>query len=240
MAIYVLVHGAWHGGWCWEKVVPLLQQQGHQVYAPDLPGHGDDKTPLLNITLQSYVNFVCQLLDEINEPIILVGHSFGGVIISQVAENRPKLIQTLIYVAAFLPQNNQSMLMVSQLQPPSRFVKLMTHDITKNAFYFPSHAIKDFAYHLCDDNLIKSIKSRLCIEPLSPTHTPVKISNQNFGSVPRIYIQCTEDKAIHLDTQRKMCEQIPCQVFQLKTDHSPFYSDPEGLVGLISQLQQYA
>lgn len=78
MSTFVLIHGAAHGGWCWYKVVPLLEKQGHTVLAPDLPSHGRDKTPLAAVTLQLYVDSVCKLLDEQQEPVILVGHSMGG------------------------------------------------------------------------------------------------------------------------------------------------------------------
>ena len=77
MSTYVLIHGAWHGGWCWKKVVPLIEKEGHTVVAPDLPGHGEDKRPIAEITLQAYADRVCQILDEQSEPVILAGHSMG-------------------------------------------------------------------------------------------------------------------------------------------------------------------
>ena len=64
MGVFVLVHGSWHGGWCWEKIVPVLQKNGHRVLAPDLPGHCNDKTPISKISLQSYVDCVCKILDS--------------------------------------------------------------------------------------------------------------------------------------------------------------------------------
>src|SRR6266566_8803634 len=109
MSRYVLVHGAWHGSWCWDKVVPLLEQAGHHVEALDLPGHGQDKTPLREITLAAYTKRVCETLDAHAEPVILVGHSLGGIVITQVAEERPEKIQTLVYLTAVLPQNGESL-----------------------------------------------------------------------------------------------------------------------------------
>ncbi len=109
MSTFVLIHGAAHGGWCWYKVVPLLEKHGHTVLAPDLPGHGKDKTPVADVTLQLYVDSVCKLLDAQREPVILVGHSMGGGIITQVAEERPERIKWLVYLAAALPRNGQSM-----------------------------------------------------------------------------------------------------------------------------------
>ena len=78
MAIFLLIHGAWHGGWCWRKVVPLLEADGHRALAPDLPGHGKDETPLTEVTLASYSDRICEIAGAQPGPIILVGHSMGG------------------------------------------------------------------------------------------------------------------------------------------------------------------
>ena len=110
MSTYVLIHGAWHGGWCWDKVVPLLEKDGHKVEAPDLPGHGNDKTPIPEISLQAYADRVCEILDAQSEPVILVGHSMGGVVITQAAEYRPDKIKKLVYLTAFLLQNGEFLL----------------------------------------------------------------------------------------------------------------------------------
>ncbi len=97
MSTYVLIHGAWHGGWCWNKVVPLLQQEGHRVLTPDLPGHGQDTTPLSAITLQLILQRLTDLLDSEVEPVILVGHSAGGLHITTLAHLRPQKVKTLVY-----------------------------------------------------------------------------------------------------------------------------------------------
>jgi len=86
MSTYLLIHGAWHGGWCWRKVVPLLEAKGHRVLAPDLPGHGNDATPTATVTLKSYTDRICEIASEQNEPAILAGHSMGGIAITQAAE----------------------------------------------------------------------------------------------------------------------------------------------------------
>src|SRR4051794_784768 len=85
---YVLVHGAWHGAWCWKKVLPLLRQRGHRAVALDLAGHGEDHTPVAGITLETYVDQIlsCVHKEAHGEPVTLVGHSFGGLVITQAAE----------------------------------------------------------------------------------------------------------------------------------------------------------
>ena len=105
---YVLVHSAWLGGWQWENVAKLLREKGHLVIAPDLPGHGQDKTAPGDITMADYVKTIVDILDLQQEPVILVWHSFNGITISQVAELRPKKVKKLVYLTAFLLPNGGS------------------------------------------------------------------------------------------------------------------------------------
>ena len=123
---FVLIHGAWHGAGCWEKVVPLLKEAGHQVHTIDLPGVGEDQTPISEVTLDAYVSAVSELISTISKPLVLVGHSMGGMIITQVAELVPEKIDTLIYLTAFSPRDGEkgicrarSMNASAAVRPPS-------------------------------------------------------------------------------------------------------------------------
>lgn len=98
---FVLVHGAWHGGWCWEKLRPLLEAEGHTVIAPDMPGHGEDRLPIEDQNLEKYARTVEALIAPLNEPVILVGHSFGGMITSQAACYIPNKIKNLSILQRF-------------------------------------------------------------------------------------------------------------------------------------------
>ncbi len=100
MSTFVLVHGAWHGAWCWEKVVPLLQEAGHGVVVPDLPGHGEDGMPISELSMRGYADRVIRTVDEQPEPVVLVGHSMGGIVVSLVAEARPDRLKKLVYLRA--------------------------------------------------------------------------------------------------------------------------------------------
>jgi pimeloyl-ACP methyl ester carboxylesterase len=86
MARFVLVAGAWHGAWCWELVIPLLEARNHRAEAAELPGMGGDKTPLAGLDMMAWARAVAHVIELDLEPVILVGHSRGGVVISQVAE----------------------------------------------------------------------------------------------------------------------------------------------------------
>ncbi len=108
VATFLLVHGACTGGWCWEKVVPLLEAAGHKACAPDLPGLGKDDTPPANVTLADNVDKLARLLDKMEEQVILVGHSLGGVTIGQLAEARRRKMKALVYLCALLPTSGKS------------------------------------------------------------------------------------------------------------------------------------
>ena len=109
MNTFVMVHGAWHGAWCWYKLVPLLQSAGHTVIAPDLPSLGMDRTPLSQVSLDTWVEHICHVVDTASEPVVLVGHSRGGIIISEVAERRSDKIALLVYLAAYLLRDGESL-----------------------------------------------------------------------------------------------------------------------------------
>ena len=96
MANFMLIHGAWHGGWCWHKVVAELSRRGHRVVAPDLPAHGDDSTTRELVTLEAYADRVVEHLDDVSGPVCLVGHSMGGMVISAVGERVPERIERLV------------------------------------------------------------------------------------------------------------------------------------------------
>src|SRR6266700_2056202 len=102
MSTYVLIHGDWHGGWCWKKVVPFLRQAGHRVLAPDLPGHGNDTTPSSDVNPLRIFQCLNDLLDGELEPVILVGHRSGRLLIPPLAAHRKDTVQTLPHLSASL------------------------------------------------------------------------------------------------------------------------------------------
>lgn len=110
MATFVLVHGSNHGGWCWRKVTPLLSEDGHEVYTPTLTGLGE-RSHLVSkdIGLDTHILDIIQVLEyEGLNKVILVGHSYGGLVIGGVAEKVPERIRRLVYLDAYIPQDNKS------------------------------------------------------------------------------------------------------------------------------------
>jgi pimeloyl-ACP methyl ester carboxylesterase len=110
VANIILIHGAWQGSWCWRDVALRLRSQGHQITTTDLPGHGDDGRRPEDVTLQDYVDAILRALDSSNEHAILMGHSAGGVWISQAAEVAPDKISALVCVAGELLPNGSTLM----------------------------------------------------------------------------------------------------------------------------------
>jgi pimeloyl-ACP methyl ester carboxylesterase len=224
MSTYVLVHGAWHGEWCWDRIIPLLQDAGHRVITLDLPGHGKDKTPPSEVTLKHYTDSLCEILDKESERVILVGHSMGGLVITQTAEYCPEKIQLRVYVCAFLPTNEQTLLQILENDkkdiPPAVII-----NEDKTLLKLKDHLINDTFYGECSENDILEAKEKLCLQPSRPFITPARITEHNFGRVPRVYIETLKDNAISIRCQREMYTKTPCrQVITMDTDHSPFFS----------------
>src|SRR3954465_6316925 len=115
MARFLPAPGAFHGAWCWEPFVAELAGRGHAVATLDLPGAGDDATPVAEITLDAYARRICDALAAESEPGVLGGHSMGGMAIAQAAARCPEKIARLVYVAAFLPADGQSLVDITKL-----------------------------------------------------------------------------------------------------------------------------
>ncbi len=237
MSNFVLIHGAWHGGWCWDKVVPLLERAGHKAVALDLPGHGRDRTPIPQITLQAYADRVCSVLDAQPEPVVLVGHSMGGIVITQAAEQRPQKIKTLVYLTAFLLRNGESLLQVAQGDTEALVLPNLVMAEDQSHASVGEDVLEEVFYGNCSDEDVAWAKSLLVPQAAAPFSTPVHTTAESFGRIPRVYIECLRDRAISPSVQRQMYTALPCRkVITMDTDHSPFFSAPEELVAHLTSL----
>lgn len=239
MTTFVLVHGSWHGSWCWHRVVPELVALGHQVLAPDLPGHGDDATPLAQLTLAAYAKCVTATVRAASGPVVLVGHSFGGIVISQAAEIVPERISRLIYLSAFLPANGQSLSRLATADADNPVATSSSISADQQLISLDLSRVQELLYADCPESDVALARQRLCAEPVTPFITPVKITAGRAGSIPRTYIECLNDIAIPLWFQRRMQATVPCDpVYALPTGHSPFFAAPAELARLLCHLQR--
>jgi pimeloyl-ACP methyl ester carboxylesterase len=234
---FVLVHGGWHGGWCWEYVAMLLRSAGHTVIAPDLPSMGDDKSDPAAVTLSSWTKFVVDLVGLQERPVILVGHSRAGAIISQVAETVPGRILRLVYLAAYLLPSGRSVATEARGDAASLVPPNMIPGPGGVTCAIRPEIVAEAFYGSCSEAQRARAMARLSPEPLKPLATAIKVSAERFGAVPRAYIGCAADRTISPAAQRSMLAALPCEpVFTLDCDHSPFLSRPAELARLLGGL----
>jgi pimeloyl-ACP methyl ester carboxylesterase len=241
MATFVLVHGAWHGGWCFDLIRPLLKAAGHMVIAPDLPGMGGDEATLADITLESWGSFIADICRAADGPVMLCGHSRGGLVISTAAEQAPEAIDALIYVCAMLLPNGMSRALFKEAAAPNpafdAIVRYMPNghglEVDRDGAPFVFAQRAPFAE-------AQAAAARLVSEPMSPRTTPLSLSEGRYGSVPRHYIECLYDLTIPIADQRAMQVLLPCEsVITLAADHSPFLSTKTELAdALLSILER--
>lgn len=236
--IYVFVHGAYHGKWCWDNVVPLLEKDGNKVYAIDLPGHGNDTTPPENVTLELYVNKILQTINKIDKKVTLIGHSLGGVSISLAAERVPEKIESLIYLSAVLPIDGESAFVASSLDPnPNETVFYEISENKKTVKVIPDLA-KDIFYNDCSDKNKEYGLSRLSVQAMEPFFATVNLSQERFGNIPKYYIETLKDEALSIELQRLWHQRTKCEaVFSLDSGHSPFFSMPKKLSEIILEIK---
>lgn len=229
----ILVHGAWHGAWCFEKIIPLLEAKNFRVLAPDLPGHGQYHNENKIITLNDYVEAVAALVKAQDEPVILLGHSLGGMIISQVAELLPNQISQLIYLCAYIPADGESLLSIAERaslanMPPYLKINEAKQEIDLERM----GVVKNVLAQLCSEADQASVASRLIPQSLQTFKDSVHLSHY-FASVSKMAIICQEDKAIAAADQRRMARRSNADIVTLSADHSPFYSYPEKCASVI-------
>jgi hypothetical protein len=166
--------------------------------------------------------------------VILVGHSKNGIVISQAAEYRPQKIEKLVYLAAYLIPNGKTQREYS-MQDTAGVLKPYVHvHADVNATTLDPAIYREGLYADCDENIVQLANVLLSAEPIETGITPLQLSDENFGSVPRVYIECTLDKAVTPFIQQKMYTELACEkVYQMETSHSPFFSKPQELVEIL-------
>jgi pimeloyl-ACP methyl ester carboxylesterase len=182
MTTFVLVHGGWHGGWCWKKLTPLLRAAEHQVFTPTLTGLGERSHLLTSeVDLATHVKDIALVLEyEDLQHVVLVGHSYGGMVITGVAEAVGSRVAQLVYLDAFLPENGKSLIDYAAL-PPTR----------EGGWRVPPPAtMRDFG--VTDETDIAWAEARLGDQPARTFTQPVQLSARTYELLPKTFIQLSE------------------------------------------------
>lgn len=233
METIILVHGAWADASSWDAVTPLLKAKGHEVITVNLAGHGHDTTAFATITFQTYVDQVKAAIGD-RTNVILVGHSFAGLVISQVAEEIPTQVKELIFLAAALPHDGDALLSLAKQDPASHIGNYLTVDQQHGAAIIAKEGVVDVfvadAPKQVQDYLTANIKP----EPLAPLATPVHLTEKNYGSIRKVYIHTLNDHAISYPAQQAMVKAgHVAKVYSLPSSHTPFISMPDKLAEII-------
>lgn len=220
----VLVHGAWHGAWCWSSLQSELDRRGLPSIAVDLPGHGASREPAGD--LHADADAVAAVLDTIAErgsdDVVLIGHSYGGAVVSQAAAGRDD-VAALVYVAAFALHAEESVMGALGSFPRHEVAlgrAMVPNDDGSATTVTPDGATAAF-YGRCDEAAVRAALPRLVPQPMTTMTQPTTASA--LGGIASTYVVCTEDDAVHPEHQREMAARCDRSV-AIDTDHSPFLS----------------
>lgn len=235
---YVLAHGSWHGGWCWRPVAERLRAQGHRVFAPSFTGMGDRAHLLArNITIDTFVEDLVQVIEtEELENVILVGHSFGGIPISGVADRIPQRIAHLVYFDSIVLQSGQNAFSVYPKADADGRIAAASKATDGLAVPIPDPL--PGAWGLKDGTPEQAwVKRRLTPHPLASYTTPLTLRHAVGNGRPRTYIHCTEPELAVLEASRQWVKsQSGWNWIDLAAPHEAHITHPDAFARLLLDL----
>jgi pimeloyl-ACP methyl ester carboxylesterase len=226
MATYVLIHGAWHGGWCWKHVAPALRRAGHEVYAPSLTGMGErGHLARPDIDLDIHIEDVVWLMEmEDLRDVILVGHSYGGMVVTGAADRSDRVGQ-LVYLDAFVPENGKRLL---DYALPERAAR-MKEEGERTGFVTPPPLS---LWGLTKREHLDFVEPRQVNHPYRTLSQPIRIENPN--RLPKTFIYCSSPATGSFDQFAAKYRDDPAWRFhELKTGHDAMILVPEELTALL-------
>ncbi|CTQ52692.1 acetoin dehydrogenase E2 subunit dihydrolipoyllysine-residue acetyltransferase [Roseibium album] len=232
--VFVLVHGVWHGGWCWSRVADILKSRGHWVSAPTHTGLGERRHLLsADITLQTFVDDIIQHMkfEDLSE-VVLVGHSFGGAPITGVADRVPDSIAKLIYLDAIMLNSGET------------WFDLLPEDLAKEraalaesssgGLSLPPAPAQSFGVSRPED--IAFLEPRLTPHPFRTFTTALSLDNPIGNGLPATYIECTQPAYPPAKVALERARQHGWPVAQIRTGHDAMVTAPQALANLLETL----
>jgi pimeloyl-ACP methyl ester carboxylesterase len=229
----LLVHGAFHTGACWGRFAPYLVRRGFEVHTVTLGGHtGNPRNPL-EVSMQTYGDDVIVRAEQIGHPCILLGHSMGGMVISEAAERRPELFSSLIYLTAFAPPFGASN--VTELSPVSPLMAAAPERGPDGTVVVAPETANKVFYNRCTPEAQAFAAQHLSPQPGAAGRGAVHTTRARLGGLPKSYIECTDDAALPIESQRALQANMAFGAIRtLDSDHSPFLSAPDALADAIA------
>ncbi len=229
MTHFLLIHGSWHGAWCWHKIAPRLTGFGHSVTVPDLLGRGARRRPAQLISLRAMAHDIGKHL-RTDQKTTLVVHSRYGILASTLSDMFPDRIERVVYLASFMIADRQRAAGYFRADKASVLTPYVS--ISKSGMWDALHPdiYREGLYHDCSDDDVALASSLLCREPLRPALTRLRLSKERYGTVPRAYIRLTEDRAVTIGLQDKCIDFVGVdRVESLQASHSAYFSKPDAL-----------
>ena len=231
---FLLVHGAWHGGWVWKEMADLLRYQGYSVSCPTQTGLGERKHLISSdITLEIFIeDIVNHIISEDLYNIILVGHSFAGSTISGVADKLKDRIKQLIYLDAVILLNGQSPFDIAPVEVVNERIALAEQSEGKLSVPSP----KAEAFGVFDVRKSLLLESKLTPHPLSTFKSKLVLKNKIGNGLPLSYIICTDPVYKSLESSREIVKKMNWPIFELKSGHNAMFTHPKETLNLFMKI----
>jgi pimeloyl-ACP methyl ester carboxylesterase len=234
MADFVLVHGAWHGGWCWRDVVRGLAAAGHRAHAVTLTGLGE-RAHLMSpaITLETLIADVVDAIDteEMQRPVLAV-HSFAGMIGTAVADRMPRRLSHLVYIDAVVPQPGESW--SSTHTPATREARIAAAEAAHDYSFPPP----DPSVYGLSGEQYEWVKRRQVRHPGHSYTAELQFEPARVASVPRTFVDCVSPPLATIDVSRRRVRDpafwgAPWRIVEMDTGHDPMVSAPRELTQVL-------
>lgn len=231
---FLLIHGAWHGGWVWNEISEILRYQRYSVSTPTLTGLGEKKHLLSSkITIETFIEDVVNhiIFENLNN-IILVGHSFAGSVISGVADRLKDRIQKLIYFDAMILIDGQKPFDITPKETVEQRIELAKK--FGNNISIPSPSADAFGVFDIKKSLL--LEEKLTPHPLSAFQSKLILKNEVGNGIPLSYIFCTKPIYKSLESSREVVRKMKWPIFELNAGHDAMLTHPKETLNLLMKI----